>query len=55
MKAVEWCISCGVRLVEEGSVVFPCPNCGEELIGRCKRCRDQGIPYVCKKCGFEGP
>ncbi|MEM4221739.1 MAG: zinc finger domain-containing protein, partial [Thermoplasmata archaeon] len=34
---VEFCISCGKGLSEEGSVVFKCPNCGEFTIGRCKK------------------
>ncbi|MHC1592572.1 MAG: zinc finger domain-containing protein [Methermicoccaceae archaeon] len=48
------CTSCGVALLEGGSVKFPCPMCGEE-IGRCPRCRVLSTKYVCKECGFEGP
>ncbi|MCI4434163.1 MAG: DUF1610 domain-containing protein [Thermoplasmata archaeon] len=52
---VEFCISCGKGLNEEGSVIFKCPNCGEYTIGRCKSCREMGVRYKCPKCGFEGP
>ncbi|MGC8565352.1 MAG: zinc finger domain-containing protein [Thermoplasmata archaeon] len=52
---VEFCISCGKGLIEEGSVIFKCPNCGEYTIGRCRNCREMGIKYKCPKCGFEGP
>ncbi|MGC8610822.1 MAG: zinc finger domain-containing protein [Thermoplasmata archaeon] len=55
MSQVEFCISCGAGLIEEGSVTFKCPNCGEEIIGRCNHCREMGIKYVCPHCGFEGP
>ncbi len=55
LMEVEFCISCGKGLVEEGSVIFKCPNCGEYLIGRCRNCREMGIRYKCPKCGFEGP
>ena len=50
----EKCISCGVNLVEEGYVRFPCPQCEKEL-GRCGSCRHQSNTYKCKGCGFEGP
>ena len=49
------CNTCGTALLpKDGSVVFPCPICGEK-IARCWRCRSIGRKYVCKKCGFEGP
>ena len=35
--------------------VIICPNCGNEEIGRCAQCRDQGVKYECSKCGFVGP
>ncbi len=38
-----------------GSVLFPCPNCGEEVIARSYTARRIGAKYTCKKCGFEGP
>jgi len=49
------CTSCGIRL--EGTIFasFPCPNCGEVSMGRCKVCKNQTIPYVCQECGFQGP
>jgi predicted RNA-binding Zn-ribbon protein involved in translation (DUF1610 family) len=51
----EVCSSCGVRLTENGRVHFNCPACGEGSIGRCVRCRDQGVHYRCRRCDFEGP
>ncbi|PYB68822.1 MULTISPECIES: zinc finger domain-containing protein [unclassified Thermoplasma] len=51
----ETCTSCGVGLIDEGYSVFLCPNCGNEVIGRCKTCREHSTPYVCDNCGFEGP
>jgi predicted RNA-binding Zn-ribbon protein involved in translation (DUF1610 family) len=50
------CFSCG-KLIhpEEKAVMFLCPNCGEIQISRCSSCRKQGTPYICPKCGFEGP
>jgi len=53
-ETVEFCTSCGRGLIEEGYVVFRCPNCGT-LIARCTHCREQSIPYTCPNCGFEGP
>ena len=49
------CSSCGKRLVGKGNTFFKCPRCGEYEIGRCAQCRDQGVSYECKKCGFIGP
>ncbi|MBQ8373842.1 MAG: zinc finger domain-containing protein [Candidatus Methanomethylophilaceae archaeon] len=49
------CSSCGKRLVGHGNTFFKCPKCGEYEIGRCDQCRDQGVAYECKKCGFMGP
>lgn len=49
------CSSCGIRLQGSGNTTFKCPNCGAEEIGRCAQCRDQGVKYECKKCGFVGP
>jgi predicted RNA-binding Zn-ribbon protein involved in translation (DUF1610 family) len=51
----EACASCGVRLTQRGFSTFVCPACGEQPLGRCVRCRDQGVRYRCRKCGFEGP
>ncbi|MCK4938582.1 MAG: DUF1610 domain-containing protein, partial [Methanosarcinales archaeon] len=48
-QKAEYCISCGVKLIEEGYVRFPCPSCGRE-IGRCVMCRHQTNPYTCPKC-----
>ncbi|MCJ2532236.1 MAG: zinc finger domain-containing protein [Candidatus Thermoplasmatota archaeon] len=49
------CTTCGRPLTEQGSVIFRCPRCGDTTIGRCVRCRDQSVPYACKKCDFHGP
>ncbi|TET89120.1 MAG: DUF1610 domain-containing protein [Methanomassiliicoccales archaeon] len=49
------CSSCGAILFGEGNVLFKCPSCGESVIGRCAKCRNQSVPYSCKACGFEGP
>ena len=49
------CSSCGIRLQGNGNTFFKCPNCGNEEIGRCAKCRDQGVKYECSKCGFVGP
>ncbi len=50
------CSSCG-RSVEADSywVRFHCPECGEDIIVRCERCRKLAVKYKCGKCGFEGP
>jgi predicted RNA-binding Zn-ribbon protein involved in translation (DUF1610 family) len=53
-KQVETCVSCNVRLTGEGAVKFKCPICGAAM-GRCGKCRQQSNPYVCPKCGFQGP
>ncbi len=49
------CSSCGVRLQGRANTTFKCPKCGKEEIGRCAQCRDQGVKYECKSCGFVGP
>ncbi|MCD6381633.1 MAG: DUF1610 domain-containing protein [Candidatus Aenigmarchaeota archaeon] len=50
------CTSCKRNVAtEENWVKFKCPNCGEEIIVRCERCRKLSVPYICPKCGFEGP
>ena len=51
----ENCSSCGIRLIERGDTVFPCPHCGASLVGRCRNCRDQSVKYKCVDCGFMGP
>ncbi|MCD6530147.1 DUF1610 domain-containing protein [Candidatus Bathyarchaeota archaeon] len=50
------CSSCN-RIIPPGSEAtkFPCPNCGDIIIRRCKRCRIFARPYRCPKCGFTGP
>ncbi|MCI4361442.1 MAG: zinc finger domain-containing protein [Thermoplasmata archaeon] len=49
------CSSCGMALAGKGAAHFPCPDCGEAILGRCARCRDQSVAYTCPKCGFVGP
>ena len=36
-------------------VIFKCPQCGEDTIIRCGRCKKLSRPYKCPKCSFEGP
>ncbi|MEC9200689.1 MAG: zinc finger domain-containing protein [Candidatus Thermoplasmatota archaeon] len=48
------CTASGLPLVDSRSTSFPCPECGH-AIGRSRRCRLQGVPYVCTECGFQGP
>jgi len=54
MSKVDNCTTCGINLVEDGSVRLPCPKCGEG-IGRCQSCRVLANTYECPKCGFVGP
>ena len=50
------CTSCGTNVAgQEDFVKFNCPNCSEETIIRCKKCKKLSNAYKCKKCGFEGP
>ncbi|MDY6778438.1 MAG: zinc finger domain-containing protein [Candidatus Nanohaloarchaea archaeon] len=50
------CTTCGANLeAVESFVTFPCPECGEETIARCKRCKKLNNAYECEECGFEGP
>ena len=57
LKPVIKCASCGVPLATKGHVKFNCPECSTEIIGRCRRCRINSVPYKCKNidCNFEGP
>ncbi|ODS39857.1 RNA-binding protein [Candidatus Altiarchaeales archaeon WOR_SM1_SCG] len=48
------CSSCGVQVMSRYTE-FPCPECGETTILRCRSCRMLGTPYACEKCGFTGP
>ncbi len=51
-----FCTSCGRRVTyERGIVKFLCPNCGEQLIVRCRICRKHAHEYTCPNCGFTGP
>ena len=34
---------------------FKCPSCNEEVLIRCRHCREISNMYKCKACGFEGP
>ncbi|RLE94988.1 MAG: RNA-binding protein [Thermoprotei archaeon] len=50
------CASCKKPIPpHERGTHFKCPNCGEVEIWRCYKCRKNAVPYVCPKCGFEGP
>ena len=50
------CISCKVKVTNmEGTVKFPCPNCGKFEIIRCSHCRKIVAKYKCPECEFEGP
>ncbi|MGQ0536463.1 MAG: zinc finger domain-containing protein [Methanobacteriota archaeon] len=55
LTVIGTCTSCGIRLLGEGNTVFPCPACGNVRLGRCPQCRDQGVTYACRECGFQGP
>ncbi|HEV2231714.1 MAG TPA: zinc finger domain-containing protein [Thermoplasmata archaeon] len=55
MQADRRCTSCGRAIAGHGSTHFPCPQCGDSVLGRCANCRDQSVLYRCPKCGFEGP
>jgi len=50
------CTSCHrpVNPKEHGAS-FMCPNCGQVVIYRCRKCRQLSIPYTCPNCGFKGP
>lgn len=53
---IDECSTCGANLeAAESFVIFPCPNCGETKIARCKKCKKRNNPYKCEECGFEGP
>lgn len=50
------CNSCGVHVgAEDIFVKFECPNCLEEIIVRCKKCKALINEYICPKCKFVGP
>lgn len=50
------CNSCKRLIVNDhGSVIFPCPKCGDYQIVRCRRCRQIVAKYTCPSCKFEGP
>ena len=50
------CTTCNEEITpNERSVSFECPNCGEEVIHRCEKCRELGNQYECPNCGFVGP
>jgi Zn-ribbon RNA-binding protein len=36
-------------------VIFKCPDCGDNVIIRCNRCKKLSRSYKCSKCNFEGP
>ena len=50
------CTSCGTPPVGANALAsMPCPSCFKEDFSRCGRCRSNGVIYVCRRCGFEGP
>ncbi|OYT40329.1 MAG: RNA-binding protein [Desulfurococcales archaeon ex4484_58] len=50
------CSSCHRLMTpQEHGSSFPCPNCGQVIIKRCKKCRKLSVPYTCPNCGFHGP
>ncbi|OKY77166.1 MAG: Zn-ribbon RNA-binding protein with a function in translation [Candidatus Methanohalarchaeum thermophilum] len=49
------CVSCGITITGPAFTSFPCPECGEVTIARCKNCRKQSNHYKCSECGFIGP
>ncbi|MCC6013085.1 MAG: zinc finger domain-containing protein [Candidatus Verstraetearchaeota archaeon] len=50
------CSSCRSPILphEKGVKMF-CPNCGETVFWRCRKCRILVNSYKCVKCGFVGP
>ncbi|MBI3412631.1 MAG: RNA-binding protein [Candidatus Aenigmarchaeota archaeon] len=50
------CTTCGSSVVYAGTFVeFLCPNCNQDLIRRCEKCKNLSNNYKCSKCGFMGP
>ena len=51
------CLSCGrfINFTERGNIIFRCPNCGEGIIIRCRKCRRIGRTAKCPVCGAEYP
>ncbi|MDC3291430.1 zinc finger domain-containing protein [Euryarchaeota archaeon] len=54
VKTATICNASGKPLVERDSTSFPCPKCNTP-VGRSAQCRNQGVPYICVSCGFQGP
>ncbi|HHZ74528.1 MAG TPA: DUF1610 domain-containing protein [Candidatus Poseidoniales archaeon] len=54
VKTATICNASGKPLVERDSTSFPCPKCNAP-VGRSAQCRNQGVPYICVSCGFQGP
>ncbi|MBS3056866.1 MAG: RNA-binding protein [Candidatus Aenigmarchaeota archaeon] len=49
------CLSCNKNLKSEPNFSkFKCPSCIENIILRCKECRQKSNEYKCS-CGFVGP
>ncbi|MCH2403673.1 MAG: zinc finger domain-containing protein [Nitrososphaerales archaeon] len=50
------CTSCNRPIIPgELSVKFQCPNCNENTVWRCSKCRKFSRLYACSDCSFEGP
>ena len=50
------CTSCNRPIMPGGlSVKFQCPNCNENTVWRCAKCRKFSRLYACSDCSFEGP
>ena len=49
------CSATKKRIVnDQGAVIFPCPQCGENEIVRSTFARANALKYTCS-CGFVGP
>ncbi|HEY4699061.1 MAG TPA: zinc finger domain-containing protein [Nitrososphaerales archaeon] len=50
------CTSCNRPIMpNEKSSKFQCPECGNNILWRCEKCRTFSREYRCVNCGFEGP
>ncbi len=51
------CTSCNkvMHPRSTSTIAFICPNCGQGIIIRCKKCRVMGKVTKCPVCGYEYP